>query len=368
MLLCNAIFRAGGAACLLTTGGGGGGGGGGGRKNKYRLVATERTHLGRDDAAFRCMGQAFDPLSNSLGVFLNKNVGEVAARAVRLNLEKLGPRALPLSELARAALSRALLAGGGGGSGGGLRQNKKLPLPHQPSFERSFAQVYPHAGGPAVLDAMQRSLRLSDDKMRASRAVWARFGNLSSASTLYATAFAESQPRGIKKGDRSLVMGLGGCFKADDLLGGREGHQGGARGLGVKGERRRERERERERESKKEKRLCSVFFFCLFFLFGANEKSKKKVRRKKRSTSTKVKTPSPAPTFFFLHDSRTAIPPAAAAADPTSTPLARAASSALCKAAPKILFSIRRSLAATFCRGPAPSEATVASSSAIVVP
>ena len=68
-----------------------------------------------------------------------------------------------------------------------------------------------------MLDAMQKSLRLSDAKMRASRAVWAKFGNLSSASTLYATAFAESQPGGVRRGDRSLVIGLGGCFKAGTL-------------------------------------------------------------------------------------------------------------------------------------------------------
>lgn len=229
MLLCNAIFRAGGAACLLTTGSGRGGKKG--QKNKYRLVAAERTHLGRDDDAFRCMGQAFDPASGSLGVFLRKNVGEVAARAVRLNLERLGPRVLPFSELARVALSRA--AGGVAGffsvfSSSSLSmspsadddktKNSKKPFKYyEPNFERSFAQVYPHAGGPAVLDAMQASLRLSDAKMQASRAVWSRFGNLSSASTLYATAFAESQPEGVRRGDRALVIGLGGCFKAGTL-------------------------------------------------------------------------------------------------------------------------------------------------------
>ena len=74
MLLVNAIFRAGGAACLLTTGES--------PANKYRLVAIERTHLARDDDAFLCMGQAHDPASDSLGVFLRKSVGEVAARAV----------------------------------------------------------------------------------------------------------------------------------------------------------------------------------------------------------------------------------------------------------------------------------------------
>ena len=203
-------------------------------KNKYRLVATERTHLGSDDAAFLCMGQAFDRASGSLGVFLRKNVGEVAARAVRMNLERLGPRALPFSELARVALSRA--AGGVVGffsssassssppssSSSSADKNSKLRKQpsynyYEPNFERSFAQVYPHAGGPAVLDAMQKSLRLSDAKMRASRAVWAKFGNLSSASTLYATAFAESQPGGVRRGDRSLVIGLGGCFKAGTL-------------------------------------------------------------------------------------------------------------------------------------------------------
>ena len=219
MLLCNAIFRAGGAACLLTTGSGDGA-----KKNKYRLVAAERTHLGRDDAAFRCMGQAFDGASGSLGVFLRKNVGEVAAKAVRLNLERLGPRALPLSELAKVALSRAacgaadfLSSFSASSSSSSSSKNSKLRKPYEPDIERSFAQVYPHAGGPAVLDAMQASLRLSDAKMKPSRAVWAKFGNLSSASTLYATAFAESQPRGIRKGDRSLVIGLGGCFKAGTL-------------------------------------------------------------------------------------------------------------------------------------------------------
>ena len=218
MLLCNAIFRAGGAACLLTTGSGGRGTT---RGNKYRLVAAERTHLGSDDAAFRCMGQAFDREALSVGVFLRKSVGEVAARAVGLNLGRLGPKVLPFPELAKVALSRALPSL----ASVFLRQqtspSKKKVLsnePYEPSFERSFAQVYPHAGGPAVLDAMQRSLRHSDAKKRASRAVWSRFGNLSSASTLYATAFAESQPGGVKKGDRSLVIGLGGCFKAGTLV------------------------------------------------------------------------------------------------------------------------------------------------------
>ena len=62
-----------------------------------------------------------------------------------------------------------------------------------------------------------------------------------------------------------------------------------------------------------------------------------------------------------------AAPPAEAAADSTSTPPALEASSALASAAPRILFSMRSSRAATFSRGPALSEATVASSSAIVV-
>lgn len=212
MLLVNAIFRAGGAACLLTTGAF--------PQNKYRLVDVERTHLGRDDAAFRCMGQAYDPASDSLGVFLRKNVGEVAAKAVRMNLERLGPRVLPLKNSLRVALAKVAfsLSSSSSFSSSSSSAEKKRSLEPQPDFERCFAQVYPHAGGPAVLDAMQRSLRLSDDKMRPSRATWASHGNLSSASTFYAMAFAESQPGGIKKRDRALSIGLGGCFKAGTVV------------------------------------------------------------------------------------------------------------------------------------------------------
>jgi predicted naringenin-chalcone synthase len=42
-----------------------------------------------------------------------------------------------------------------------------------------------HPGGRAILDSLQNGLNLSVDKMRASRHVLKKYGNLSSASILY---------------------------------------------------------------------------------------------------------------------------------------------------------------------------------------
>ena len=56
------------------------------------------THLGGQDDAFGCMGVAEDAEGRQ-GVFLRKNVIEVAGRALRHNITALAPRILPYSEL-----------------------------------------------------------------------------------------------------------------------------------------------------------------------------------------------------------------------------------------------------------------------------
>lgn len=65
---------------------------------KYELVTSLRTHLGCQDDAFGCMGVAEDAEGRQ-GVFLRKNVIEVAGRALRHNITALAPRILPFSEL-----------------------------------------------------------------------------------------------------------------------------------------------------------------------------------------------------------------------------------------------------------------------------
>lgn len=69
-------------------------------KAKYELVTSLRTHLGCQDDAFGCMGVAEDA-AGVKGVFLRKNVIEVAGRALKTNITALAPRVLPWSQLVR---------------------------------------------------------------------------------------------------------------------------------------------------------------------------------------------------------------------------------------------------------------------------
>lgn len=67
---------------------------------KYELQTTLRTHLGHEDDAFGCMGVGEDA-EGQRGVFLRKNVVEVAGRALKRHISALAPRVLPYSELVR---------------------------------------------------------------------------------------------------------------------------------------------------------------------------------------------------------------------------------------------------------------------------
>lgn len=61
-----------------------------------------RVHLGCEDDAFGCMGNGEDS-EGIKGVFLRRNVVNVAGRALKVNLQRLGPLVLPISEMVRAS-------------------------------------------------------------------------------------------------------------------------------------------------------------------------------------------------------------------------------------------------------------------------
>lgn len=91
MLIPNTIFRMGGAAMLLTNKKSEA------RRSLYELEHVVRVHLGAQDDAFRCVYQHEDGEQN-VGVELNKDLVKVAARALEVNLTKMGPLVLPLGE------------------------------------------------------------------------------------------------------------------------------------------------------------------------------------------------------------------------------------------------------------------------------
>ena len=135
------------------------------RRSLYELEHIVRVHLGAQDDAFRCVYQHEDS-QQKIGVELNKDLVKVAARALEVNLTKMGPLVLPWGEkLAFAAnwIARKLL-------------HVKIQ-PYIPRFNKAFDHFCLHAGGRAVVTGLSRQLDLSEDKMAPSANSLHWYGN-----------------------------------------------------------------------------------------------------------------------------------------------------------------------------------------------
>ncbi|KAK8928391.1 3-ketoacyl-CoA synthase 6 [Platanthera zijinensis] len=199
MLLPNCLFRMGASASLLSN-----------RSStvvppKYRLLHVVRTHCGAHDPSFLCVTQAEDP-AGQIGISLSKDLMSVAGDALRSNITTIGPLVLPASEQLRFLF--ALLA---------RRAISSSWPPYLPDFRKAFDHFCIHAGGRAVIDELQRSLRLKPGDVEASRMTLHRFGNTSSSSLWYELSYIEAKGR-MKKGDRVWMIGFGSGFKCNSAV------------------------------------------------------------------------------------------------------------------------------------------------------
>ena len=176
------------------------------RRAKYRLRHLVRVNMAGSDTGFSCVYQTEDE-KGDVGVRLSKDLTTVAAEAMRINLSRLGPLVLPLTEkLAFASnMLRRKLYG---------RDKVKT---YVPSFKSSAEHVLVHAGGRAVIDGMQRALKLTDEEAEPSRATLYKWGNVSSSSVWYELAYVESF-RGVRKGDRVWQLSFGSGFKCNSAV------------------------------------------------------------------------------------------------------------------------------------------------------
>ncbi|EAZ00427.1 hypothetical protein OsI_22451 [Oryza sativa Indica Group] len=203
MLLPSALFRMGGVAMLLSTS----------RSSattttsRFRLAHIVRTLNAAEDRAHRCAYHEEDGDGN-LGVNLSKDIVPVAGEALKANIAKVGSRVLPLSEKLLYALS--LLARKVAGS---LRRKEAIKL-RVPDFRTAFEHFCIHAGGRAVIDAVQSGLGLADEDVEASRMALHRFGNTSSSSVWYELAYVEAKGR-MRRGDRVWMICFGSGFKCN---------------------------------------------------------------------------------------------------------------------------------------------------------
>ncbi|CAL4980731.1 unnamed protein product [Urochloa decumbens] len=200
MLMSSCLFRMGGAAVLLTNRGADR------RRAKYQLVHTVRTHHGADDRAYRCVFQEEDE-AGCVGVALSKDLMAVAGEALKANITMLGPLVLPMSEqilFLASLVGRKVL---------GLKAGR----PYIPDFKMAFEHFCIHAGGRAVLDAIEKSLELSGWHMEPSRMTLYRWGNTSSSSLWYELAYTEAKGR-VRRGHRAWQIAFGSGFKCNSAV------------------------------------------------------------------------------------------------------------------------------------------------------
>lgn len=199
MLLVNCVFRIGGAAILLSN-----------RPAdrqaaKYELIHTVHTHTASFDRSYSCIFQQEDE-QHIRGVSITKQLLEVATHAIQTNFAALGWLILPASEKLRFGLNHLVRCFCG------VRVR-----PYVPNFNKVIDHVLPHVGGRPVLDALQKSLKLSDVQMEPSRMTLYRFGNTSSSSIWYELAYTEAKGR-VKSGDQVWQIAFGSGFKCNSAV------------------------------------------------------------------------------------------------------------------------------------------------------
>ncbi|KAK4785811.1 hypothetical protein SAY86_002500 [Trapa natans] len=199
MQLPNCLFRMGGAAIMMSNRSSDR------RRAKYRLVHVVRTHKGANDKAYRCVHQEEDR-EGKVGINLSKDLMAIAGEALKSNIAMVGPLVLPASEQLRFLITLI-----------GRKIFNPKWKPYIPDFKQAFDHFCIHAGGRAVIDELQKNLRLSPEHVEASRMTLHRFGNTSSSSIWYEMSYIESKGR-MKRGDNVWQIAFGSGFKCNSAV------------------------------------------------------------------------------------------------------------------------------------------------------
>ncbi|KAK9814048.1 hypothetical protein WJX73_010547 [Symbiochloris irregularis] len=198
MLITNCLFRLGGVAFVLSNRQSDG------RSAKYRLEHLVRTHLSSDEAYGAVISHEDE--DDKVGIKIGKEVMHVAARALTLNVVKLAPLILHLSE-------KILY----GGNYVARKVFKRNMAEYVPDFTAAVSHFVIHPGGKAVIDTVEKALHLQPKHAHPNRAAFTRFGNTSSSSTWYALAYIETRT-GVKRGERVWQLAFGSGFKCASAI------------------------------------------------------------------------------------------------------------------------------------------------------
>jgi len=209
-LLQNTLFRCGGAAIVLSNKWSDG------RRAWYKLLHTVRVQ-GNDEDAYNCVFETQDK-DGERGVRLSKEIVKVAGKCMEKNMTTMGPYVLPLSEQAkvvRSLLARFIIKM--------VRKNvwekmaNKLPVVRHyvPDFKRGIDHFCIHAGGRAVIDGIEKNMKLELFHTEPSRMTLLNYGNTSSSSIWYELEYIQEQQKTnpLRKGHRVMQVAFGSGFK-----------------------------------------------------------------------------------------------------------------------------------------------------------
>ena len=200
-LLQNTLFRCGGAAIVLSNSWSDG------RRAWYKLLHTVRVQSNSEEA-YQCVYEVEDSEDNR-GVRLSKDIVKVAGKCMEKNMTTIAPFVLPLSEQLRVVYSLALRIV--------LKMLGKSHLPkhYVPDFKRGIDHFCIHAGGRAVIDGIEKTMKLELFHTEPSRMALMNYGNTSSSSIWYEMEYIQEHQKTnpLKKGHRIMQVAFGSGFK-----------------------------------------------------------------------------------------------------------------------------------------------------------
>ncbi|XP_040378284.1 3-ketoacyl-CoA synthase 12-like [Oryza brachyantha] len=207
MMLANCLFRSGGSAVLVTNDPALRG------RAKMELSCLVRANIAANDDAHACAIQREDA-DGSVGISLSKALPKAAVRAFAVNLRRLAPRVLPVTELARFSaqlIRKRLLPHAAAATTTTKNDGPKI------NFRTGVDHFCLHPGGTAVIEAVKRSLGLDDDDVEPARMTLHRWGNTSASSLWYVLSYMEAKGR-LKRGDKVLMVTFGSGFKCNSCV------------------------------------------------------------------------------------------------------------------------------------------------------
>ncbi|KAM0920378.1 hypothetical protein ACQ4PT_007564 [Festuca glaucescens] len=206
MMMGNCLFRCGGSAALLTNDPSLG------RRAKMALRHLVRANTAADDEA-HASAQKREDGSGRVGISLSKDLPKSAARALTLNLHRLAPRILRVTELARFAvrnLCKNLILSRG-------HAKKRHGTANMINFKAGVEHFCIHPGGTAVIEGVKGSLGLDAYDVEPARMTLHRWGNMLASSLWYVLSYMEAKGR-LKRGDRVLMLTFGSGFKCNSCV------------------------------------------------------------------------------------------------------------------------------------------------------